>query len=374
MHESPLLPLHRAASARITAPEQGARLLTYGDVPAEYRAANEGAALFDRTERGLVRVTGADAPAFLHRIVAGEVRGLDPGTGGRNLLLSPKGKVLFDFDLLPCEGGFELSTTPGQAGALRESLDVYLFAEDVELADVTESHAPLEITGPTAAAVLERAFGSPPPAKRYQPVHIEWEGAPVALVALAVAGSPGFRIDGGPALAEPLWNSLTAAAATPAGLVVWDILRVEACAAEPGVDVDETVYPQEARLEAAFSLEKGCYVGQEVVAKIDTYGGLNKLLVTLRVDHDDPVASGTRLYRQDEKSDEWRDLGVVTSWAYSFVLDTGLVLAYVKRRHQDVGTRFQSGRARARRRSWRSRFADVPNATSESPRACPRSS
>jgi glycine cleavage system aminomethyltransferase T len=78
-----------------------------------------------------------------------------------------------------------------------------------------------------------------------------------------------------------------------------------------------------------------------VVAKIDTYGGLNKRLVGLRVSHDDPVPTGTRLHR--EENGEWRDLGLVTSWAYSFALDTGLVLAYVKRRHQEPGTTFRLG-------------------------------
>ena len=122
-----------------------------------------------------------------------------------------------------------------------------------------------------------------------------------------------------------------------------DILRVEAGAARAGDDVDDTIYPQEARLERAFSLDKGCYIGQEVVAKIDTYGGLNKRLVALSVSHDDPVPRGTRLFRQTEEGGEWRDLGVVTSWAYSFELDTGLVLAYVKRRHQAPGTSFRLG-------------------------------
>ena len=77
---------------------------------------------------------------------------------------------------------------------------------------------------------------------------------------------------------------------------MFDILRVEACSAAFGVDIDDTVYPQEARLEQAFNLEKGCYIGQEVVAKIDTYGGLNKRLCAL---------------------------------------------AYVKRRHQEPGTSFR---------------------------------
>ena len=77
------------------------------------------------------------------------------------------------------------------------------------------------------------------------------------------------------------------------------------------------------------------------MAKIDTYGGLNKRLVALKVSHNDPVARGTRLLRLDDG--EWRDLGVITSWAYSFAMDTGLVLAYVKRRHQKVGTEFRIG-------------------------------
>jgi folate-binding protein YgfZ len=167
------------------------------------------------------------------------------------------------------------------------------------------------------------------------------DGHPVEVVTLAVAGSPGARLDAGPQGAEALWRALTAAGAQPAGLVVYDILRVEAGVAEPGLDIDENVYPQEARLEAAFSLDKGCYIGQEVVAKIDTYGGLNKRLTGLRVSHDDPVARGTPLLREDDGA--WRELGLVTSWAYSFALDTGLVLGYVKRRHQEPGTVFRLG-------------------------------
>src|SRR5204862_1300194 len=102
-------------------------------------------------------------------------------------------------------------------------------------------------------------------------------------------GSPGFRLDAGPEGAIELWRSLVAAGARPTGVVVRDVLRVEGGSALFGVDVDESVYPQEARLESAFSLEKGCYIGQEVVAKIDTYGGLNKRLVALRISHDDPI-------------------------------------------------------------------------------------
>jgi folate-binding protein YgfZ len=160
------------------------------------------------------------------------------------------------------------------------------------------------------------------------------------VTTLAIAGLSGVRIDPGPKAVAEVWSALSEAGGRPAGIVARDFLRVETGAALYGVDVDDGVYPQEAGLDDAFSLEKGCFIGQEVVAKIDTYGGLNKRLLALRVSHDDPVASGTRLHGLD---DEARDLGVVTSWGYSFALDTGLVLGYVKRRHQETGTSFRLG-------------------------------
>jgi folate-binding protein YgfZ len=351
MERSILTEVHRTAGA-VLSRDEPPRLLTYGDVPAEYLAAQEGCALFDRTDRGLLRVSGPESTAFLHRLLANAVLGLGPGRGNRNLLLSPKGKVRFDFDLAIEPERILLSTPPGQAAELARALDTYLFAEKVQIADRTPEHAPVEVCGPRAAEVvravveLERLpaeIGAGEHQGERETLAGRFEGAQVIVTALPVAGSSGLRLDGGPAVAEPLWEALRAAGARPCGHVARESLRVEAGAAEPGFDVDEQVYPQEARLERAFSLEKGCYIGQEVVAKIDTYGGLNKRLVALRVAGDDPVARGTRLWR--EEAGELRDLGLVTSWAYSFALESGLVLAYVKRRHQAPGTTFRLGDA-----------------------------
>jgi folate-binding protein YgfZ len=289
-------------------------------------------------------VSGPDALAFLHRLLANDVRSLRPGQGNRSLLLSSKGKVRFDVDVA-LEEQRALLSLAGDSEALRQALETYHFTEKLEVTDVSAEHAPLAVCGPRAREVLAKAFGGLPELADHESTTLHLGRAPITVTALPVAGSPGWRVDGGPRLALELWNALREAGATPAGRIVHDILRVEAGWAEHGVDVDDGVYPQEARIERAFSLAKGCYVGQEVVAKIDTYGGLNKRLVALRVSHDDPVERGTRLWREDEG--EWRDLGLVTSWAYSFVLDTGLVLAYVKRRHQKPGTRFRLGDANA---------------------------
>lgn len=343
MNESPLIALHRKNHAQFTA--DGHTLLTFGDVPAEYSAAMEGACAFDVTDREALVVSGPDSAVFLHRILANDVRGLAPGKAQRNLLLSSKGKVLFDFELAHLGEPFVISAPPGRGKDLAKALDTYLFAEKVTITDATATHAPIEIIGPKAEAIVHGVLEAALPAAPDGCAAIEWVGAEVVVTRLPVAGSPGFRLDVGTAGVHALWAALTAAGARPAGRIVRDILRVEAGAAEPLLDIDENVYPQEARLECAFSLDKGCYIGQEVVAKIDTYGGLNKRLVGVKLSNDDPVPHGTRLFRLDEG--EWRDLGVITSWAYSFVLDTGLALAYVKRRHQKTGTEFRVGEGQA---------------------------
>lgn len=338
MLRSPLNPAHEAAGARFVPGAEPPVLLTFGDVPAEYEAAQKGCALFDQSDRGLLRVTGDDRQAFLHRLLANEVNKLAPGEGNANLLLSSKGKVLFQTDLSVEADAVLLSCPPGQGAGLHTALDMYHFTEAVELEDATETHAPLAICGPGHPAVAA-ALGLEAELPPHSTAILDLEGHKVRVTNIPVAGSPGLRLDAGPEGAVALWGALREAGATPAGRVVWDALRVEALSAEPGVDIDDQIYPQEARLEPGFSLDKGCYVGQEVVAKIDTYGGLNKCLFALEVDHDDPIPPGTRLIR--EQDGERRDLGVVTSWSYSFVLDTGVVLAYLKRKHQAEGTPFE---------------------------------
>jgi len=340
MNSSPLLPAHRARGARLAARPEAPRsdtVLTFGDVPAEYRAGLEETLLLDACDAGRLRVSGREAGPFLQRILANDVRSLEPGRGAANLLLSPKGKVQHLFELLAREDGYLLLTGPDDAASrLRDSLDTYLFGEDVTIGVETADSARLELVGPGSGEVLSRALDAPPPELEGSHVELSVAGEPVYLVAARRYGSPAHLVEAGPAGVAELWDRLAEAGARPGGLVARDSLRVEAAAGLPGLDVTEDVYPQEARLEHAFSLAKGCYVGQEVVAKIDTYGGLNKLLCVLALEGDGPLPAGTRLLGTGE--DEGRDLGLVTTWAYSFALDGSAALGYVKRRHQEPGT------------------------------------
>ena len=353
---SPALLPHLSAAGAQLAQSTPALCLAFSDVPAEYAAAREDAALFEVTDRDAILVRGADAGDFLQRLLANRVSGLGPGQGNRTLLLSATGKVLADLDLAVIdEHTYQLSGAPGSAATLLELLERYIFTEDVTLEDISLTHVPLELCGPQAASVLERLLGPDSPDLPGEP-HAFSElsdlpslPGPLTITRLTVAGQSGFRLAGEQQAVGSLWQRLVECGARPAGFIARESLRVEAGRGRWGLDISDAIYPQEARLEEAFSLAKGCYTGQEVVAKIDAYEGLNKRLTTLICDCDEPVPAGTRLFRsvaagrEADGSETWRDLGVVTTWAYSFAHDCGAVLAYVKRGHLEPGTVFRLG-------------------------------
>ncbi len=335
--------LHQAQNARLAPPGAPLPVLVHQSVPTEYEAATTDWAVFDRSTLGSMSIQGADAQSFLIRILAGPVRTLEQGQGGRNMLLSGKGKVQALFEMAAIEGGFLCTTAPGTTPGLMAGLDMYLFGEDVKLEDQSANLAHLDVLGPQAPTKLGALLDSDLPDAPHGHATIDWQGSPLTVTHLAVCGRPGYRLAINPEALPELWTALQSAGATPAGLAVHDSIRAENLVAEWGVDIDDTIYPQEANLQDAFSLTKGCYIGQEVVAKIDTYGGLNKRLLLLKAP-DSPVPMGTRLMHQTDGPDsEWRDLGVVTTWTYSFAADHGIVLAYVKRKHQEQGTVFRLG-------------------------------
>lgn len=337
MQQSPLLDHHRAQGARVTGTHADAQVLTFGAVPEEYAAGTQSCSLIDASTSGAIVVRGPDAPAFLHRLLANEVLPLQIREGNPNLLLTPKGKIQARFDLFREPDGYRLETPVGVTESLLTSLDMYLFGEDVELQDVGAECAALFLGGPRAKEIAEATVG---PLTSNMDIR-DWQGLPLRISSAEVAGDRGLRLDAGEQGCLALWQALQTAGATPLGRVAEDSLRVEALRPRWGLDISDEIYPSEARLDNEFNLEKGCYIGQEVVAKINTYGGLNKQLFCLALDMDDPLPLGARLTR--DVDGETRDLGLITTWAYSFHLDQAVALGYIKKRHQEPGTQFQVG-------------------------------
>ncbi len=196
MNESILLDLHRAAGARLR--EDPAGVLTFGDVPAEYAAAMEGCALFDATLVGAIDVSGADAVDFLHRITANDVRALAPGRSQRNLLLSSKGKVVFDFELYRQAERVRLAVAANRAKALADALEMYHFTEKVSFAVASDTSAPLDLVGARAADVVRAVSGLAEAPSERAWTSATVEGAPLFVATQPLAGSSGFRLYAGP--------------------------------------------------------------------------------------------------------------------------------------------------------------------------------
>jgi folate-binding protein YgfZ len=242
-----------------------------------YRALTEGCGLVDRSERGKLALTGAEAKAFLQGQVTNDVEALEPGRGCYAAFLTHKGKMLGDLRVLDLGHELLLDTERSTLQELFNMIRRYKLGRDVELHKRTLELGLLSLIGPEARAVAGAGeLGE----AEHDSVAAQIAGTPVTLVAT----------DGGvdvlcPAEAtSAVRAALEAAGAEPASEEAVEALRVERGRPRYGIDLDDTVIPQEAGLnERAVSFTKGCYVGQETVARLFYRGKPNRHLRGLRL-------------------------------------------------------------------------------------------
>jgi folate-binding protein YgfZ len=248
----------------------------------EYAALTERCGLVDRSERGKLALTGAEAREFLHGQVSNDIEALEPGQGCYAAFLTPKGKMLGDLRVLNLGDELFLDTERVSLQALFNMIRNYKLGRDVELHKRTVERGLLSLVGPGARAAAG-AEGLGP--AEHDNAAGEIGGVPVRLVATAAGVDlicDAERTDGLKAgLADVPEVSETAA----------EVVRVESGRPRYGLDLDESVIPQEAALnERAVSFTKGCYVGQETVARLFYRGKPNRHLRGLRLS--EPAATG----------------------------------------------------------------------------------
>jgi tRNA-modifying protein YgfZ len=251
---------------------------------ADHRTLLEACGLFDRSDRGKLALTGAEAIDFLNGQVTNELATLRAGDGRYAAFLTHKGKMLGDLRVLalgaePGAPASELALDTERV-ALQPLFDMirrYKIGFEVELHKRTLERALLSLIGPGAAAVAH-AEGLGAPEHSNGPVDVE------GVTALAVRTDVGIDLLCEAAERERLEAALLARGALPVGEQAVECLRVEHGRPRYGVDLDDTVIPQEAGLnERAVSFEKGCYVGQETVARLYYKGKPNRHLRGLRL-------------------------------------------------------------------------------------------
>ncbi|MBL8900344.1 MAG: hypothetical protein JNM84_22115 [Planctomycetes bacterium] len=248
-----------------------------------------------------LEVRGDDARLWLHRVLSNDVRKLRPGEGAWNLLLDDRGRIQA-LGLLLCEDEqrFALWSDEGQRDAWRAKLEFFLFAERVELRDDDECGA-LEVAGEGAEEALQQLGVAALPARTAAHLACCIAGTAVRLVRDGRGRTPRFLV-----LAARAELASLAARLNATGLDVRDATRLALLRLRDGIpslreDLSDGVRPAEAGLSYAFDLDKGCYPGQETVARMDTYGGPPRRLFGLVLPLEaPPPPPGTRLLRDGE--------------------------------------------------------------------------
>lgn len=295
----------------------------------EARAARESAALFDETARGRLRVSGRDRLKYLHNMTTQDVKSLAPGQVACACALTAKGKVVADMRLYALEDEVILDVAEGRAAALAEHLRKFVVVNQVTIEDATERLGALALEGPRAAAVLGRPL--PAGVERFE------EGF---LAAASISGAPGCRLILPRASLAAVRARLEAAGAIPISETAADWLRVESGTPAFGKDFDEGTLPPEVGLEkTAISYTKGCYLGQEPIARLHFLGHVNRKLMGLIFEGDAPAPPrGTTIHAADG-----REVGRVTTPGFSVILGRPVALALIRREVHEPGTRLAAG-------------------------------
>ena len=254
---------------------------------ADYRTLSEACGLVDRAGRGRLALTGPDAKSFLQGQVTQDIEGLEPGRGAYAAFLTHKGKMLGDLRVLDLGDELLLSCERASLQELFNMIRRYKLGRDVELHKRTLEWGLLSLIGPDARRVAGAdALG----AEEHDNLRAEIGGHPVVLVAT----DAGVDVFCAAERVEGVRGALVAAGAVEAGEAAAEVVRVERGRPRYGIDLDDSVIPQEAGLnERAVSFTKGCYVGQETVARLHYRGKPNRHLRGLRLSA--PVAPGTPL-------------------------------------------------------------------------------
>jgi folate-binding protein YgfZ len=298
----------------------------------QVRALTEGCGLADRSSRECLELTGADSRRFLNAYLTCDIKPLAPGGGAYGFLTSPQGRILSDAVVLAHADRLWLEVGAGEAERIAGHLRKFILVDRVEIRPL-EGRETLTLIGPRAAEVL----GAPLPEADWQHAPIQIDGIEATVQRRGLLGAPAFRLWAPaadvPALRERL---LAGDGVQPVDEEALDILRAEAGIPRFGVDFGPDNFPQETGIEEAVSYTKGCYLGQEVVARIHYRGGVQKMMRRLVFEEaeGEPQPGSQLLF-------EGREAGVATTVVHSPLSQRTLGLGIVHKRAAEPGTRLE---------------------------------
>jgi len=332
---NPLLSLHQQLEAEFQAYADLEIPSTFGNTPAEYSAIHKGVGKMDMPQRGILQLTGRDRLDFLNRFLTNQTfdkqakTPLPAGGGAYAFLLTVKGRIVADMNVLELGEKTWLEMDRRLVEPARAALDKYIIADDVKLASLVDAMYEIAIHGPKSGEKLGVSS-----LELLHSTRATFAGVETVVYRDNPCGSDSHIILMPVESAAAVWNHFEL---RPIGWAAFNAARIEAGRPIMGIDFDETVLPAElgpATLARAVSFTKGCYLGQEIVARMHARGQFSRQLVGIRMSDGALPLAGASVF--DEKSNA---VGGITSSTVSPRLsNASICLGYVKKAFMATGT------------------------------------
>ncbi len=336
MNRSPLFEKHKQAGAAFGESFGWQVPQTYSNIEKEYSAARSHAVLMERPYFGQLRVSGNDHVDLLHRLTTNELRPLKPGEGQINIFANEKGRIIDRVLLLKFPNSIRLTTSPGSSERVAAWIDKYVFIEDVKIENLTAALTTLSLFGPKSPQILKVFFKND-----FNQHHqeIDWNGKKLLVSRTYELRAAGFDLIVEIDLAAQLWDKLLESGKPfdlrPMGEAAYEALRIEAGWPIFGKDFDDQINPHEAGMLPYINFNKGCYIGQEVIARLDTYDKVQKHLMGVMLEGNRLPKSQDLIFVDDQ------EVGYLTSVGHSLGLKKNIALGYVRTKFANEGAEVQ---------------------------------
>ena len=313
-------------------------------ISAGYAAVRQnGAGLIDLSSRGRITVGGSEAVQFLNGLITNDMKTLLEDTWMPAVFPNAQGRLVASVRVIrlkDIEAGkskspsYLVDTEATTHETVLKTLQRFTLAGDFRVSDVTGETTQFTVQGARADDVVRSVFGDEVAGlPDHGSTKIRWNGLEVTALRATHTSAKGFDVIVPANGARDLWQSLTNAGATTVDDEVFEVLRIEAGIPRYGVDMDDSHVVSETNLDDAVSYTKGCYIGQEIIARIKYRGHVAKKLVGLIFAEEADLPSGSIIKSSDDK-----DIGRITSAIYSPALKRIIALGYVKYDYLAAGT------------------------------------
>jgi folate-binding protein YgfZ len=295
---------------------------------------NGGAGLIDLSARGRILISGSEAVMFLNGLVTNDMKTLAVSSWMPAVFPNVQGRLLAAVRVIHREDGFLIDTENATGDTVVKLLERFTLAGDFRLADLTENTAHLSIQGAKAPEIIGAILGETlANLGRDAVASVDWQGRQITLIRATHTAEEGFDLFVNATEMETLRDAFIKAGAQPIGNDTIETLRLEAGIARYGIDMDETNVVTETNLDDAVSFTKGCYIGQEIIARIKYRGHVAKKLAGLVFEGEVSLESGAKIFSVDDK-----EIGRVTSAGFSPRLARAIALGYLKYDYLGAGT------------------------------------